>query len=125
MRNPTRRTRRARTRRTTRRSVAGVAALTAVLAAGPIGAGTTAGADTGPSAAKAGPRAGTPLVIGHRGASGYRPEHTIASYSLAIELGADFIEPDLVSTKDGVLVARHDRCRGALGVCRLAYDQDR
>ncbi|MGD9535855.1 MAG: glycerophosphodiester phosphodiesterase [Alphaproteobacteria bacterium] len=49
-----------------------------------------------------------PLVIGHRGASGYRPEHTLASYELAIEMGADFIEPDLVSTKDGVLVARHE-----------------
>lgn len=49
-----------------------------------------------------------PLVIGHRGASGYRPEHTLASYKLAIRLGADYIEPDLVSTKDGVLVARHE-----------------
>lgn len=49
-----------------------------------------------------------PIVIGHRGASGYRPEHTLASYELAIELGADFIEPDLVSTKDHVLVARHE-----------------
>lgn len=51
---------------------------------------------------------GRPLVLGHRGASGYRPEHTLASYQLAIELGADFIEPDLVSTKDGHLVARHE-----------------
>jgi glycerophosphoryl diester phosphodiesterase len=49
-----------------------------------------------------------PLVIGHRGASGYRPEHTLASYELAARLGADFIEPDLVSTRDGVLVARHE-----------------
>ncbi len=49
-----------------------------------------------------------PIVIGHRGASGYRPEHTLASYELAIQLGADYIEPDLVSTKDGVLVARHE-----------------
>ena len=47
-------------------------------------------------------------VIGHRGASGYRPEHTLASYRLAIRQCADFIEPDLVSTKDGVLVARHE-----------------
>jgi glycerophosphoryl diester phosphodiesterase len=54
-----------------------------------------------------GPDAG-PIVIGHRGASGYRPEHTLASYALAIELGAEFIEPDIVSTKDGVLVARHE-----------------
>ncbi len=50
----------------------------------------------------------TPLVIGHRGASGYRPEHTLESYRLAIDQGADYIEPDLVSTKDGVLVARHE-----------------
>lgn len=49
-----------------------------------------------------------PIVIGHRGASGYRPEHTLAAYELAIDQGADFIEPDLVSTKDGVLVARHE-----------------
>ena len=49
-----------------------------------------------------------PLVIGHRGASGYRPEHTLAAYRLAAEQGADFIEPDLVPTKDGVLVARHE-----------------
>ena len=48
------------------------------------------------------------LVIGHRGASGYRPEHTLASYELAARMGADFIEPDLVSTKDKVLVARHE-----------------
>jgi len=47
-------------------------------------------------------------VIGHRGASGYRPEHTLASYELAIDLGAHFIEPDLVATKDRVLVARHE-----------------
>jgi glycerophosphoryl diester phosphodiesterase len=50
----------------------------------------------------------TPIVIGHRGASGYRPEHTLAAYRLAIRLGADYVEPDLVSTKDGVLVARHE-----------------
>lgn len=49
-----------------------------------------------------------PLVIGHRGASGYLPEHTLASYRKAIEMGADFIEPDLVVTKDGELVARHE-----------------
>jgi glycerophosphoryl diester phosphodiesterase len=48
------------------------------------------------------------LVIGHRGASGYRPEHTLASYELAARMGADFIEPDLVITKDGVLVCRHE-----------------
>ena len=49
-----------------------------------------------------------PIVIAHRGASGERPEHTIAGYRLAIDLGADYIEPDLVLTKDGVLVARHE-----------------
>ncbi|MEP0918071.1 esterase-like activity of phytase family protein [Leptolyngbya sp. DQ-M1] len=49
-----------------------------------------------------------PIVIGHRGASGERPEHTIAAYQLAIQRGADFIEPDLVTTKDGVLIARHE-----------------
>jgi glycerophosphoryl diester phosphodiesterase len=49
-----------------------------------------------------------PLVIGHRGAAGYRPEHTLASYELAARMGADYVEPDLVSTKDGVLVARHE-----------------
>jgi glycerophosphoryl diester phosphodiesterase len=48
------------------------------------------------------------LVIAHRGASGYLPEHTLPGYRLAIEQGADFIEPDLVSTRDGVLVARHE-----------------
>ena len=50
----------------------------------------------------------SPLVIGHRGASGYLPEHTLESYALAIELGADYIEPDLVATKDGHLIARHE-----------------
>ncbi len=49
-----------------------------------------------------------PLLIAHRGASGYVPEHTLAAYWLAIEQGADYVEPDLVSTKDGVLVARHE-----------------
>lgn len=48
------------------------------------------------------------LVIGHRGASGYVPEHTLTSYFLAIQQGADYAEPDLVMTKDGVLVARHE-----------------
>ncbi|MCB1647136.1 MAG: glycerophosphodiester phosphodiesterase [Pseudomonadales bacterium] len=49
-----------------------------------------------------------PLVIGHRGASGYLPEHTLAAYQLAMEMGADFVEPDLVMTRDGHLIARHD-----------------
>ena len=71
---------------------------------------------SGPAASKPGKgkaksdRAGSsrPLVIGHRGASGYRPEHTLASYELAARMGADYVEPDLVSTKDGVLVTRHE-----------------
>ena len=50
----------------------------------------------------------SPLVIGHRGASGYLPEHTLEAYALAVELGADFIELDLVATKDGRLIARHE-----------------
>jgi glycerophosphoryl diester phosphodiesterase len=54
----------------------------------------------------AGPK--TPLVFGHRGASALRPEHTLASYAKAIADGADYVEPDLVSTRDGVLVARHE-----------------
>ncbi len=54
-----------------------------------------------------------PLVIGHRGASGYRPEHTLASYDLAISMGANYIEPDLVMTRDGVLVARHEPMIGS------------
>ncbi|WCL52752.1 glycerophosphodiester phosphodiesterase family protein [Gimibacter soli] len=49
-----------------------------------------------------------PIIIAHRGASGYLPEHTLAAYDLAIEQGADYIEPDLVMTKDGHLVVRHD-----------------
>ncbi|NUU24915.1 MAG: glycerophosphodiester phosphodiesterase [Streptomycetaceae bacterium] len=53
------------------------------------------------------PRA-EPIVIAHRGASGYRPEHTLEAYRLAIRMGADYIEPDLVATKDGQLVARHE-----------------
>ena len=49
-----------------------------------------------------------PLVIGHRGASGYLPEHTLEAYQLAIDQGAEVIEPDFISTRDGVLIARHD-----------------
>lgn len=54
-----------------------------------------------------------PIVIGHRGASGYRPEHTLESYALAIKVGADFIETDLVLTKDGHMIARHEPMIGA------------
>src|SRR5215217_2058152 len=49
-----------------------------------------------------------PLVIGHRGAAGYLPDHTLQGYELAIDMGADYIEPDLVATKDGHLIARHE-----------------
>jgi glycerophosphoryl diester phosphodiesterase len=48
------------------------------------------------------------LIIGHRGSAGYRPEHTLAAYELGARMGADYVEPDLVSTKDHVLVARHE-----------------
>jgi glycerophosphoryl diester phosphodiesterase len=68
-----------------------------------VGAGVTA-----LRAAHRLPATKSPLVVGHRGAAGYRPEHTLASYELAARMGADFIEPDLVSTKDHVLVARHE-----------------
>jgi glycerophosphoryl diester phosphodiesterase len=61
-----------------------------------------------PPSAGAGREKPRPLVIGHRGAPGYLPDHTLESYTLAIELGADFIEPDLVATKDGHLIARHE-----------------
>ena len=67
--------------------------------------------DTEPSLANAANRfteADEPTIIAHRGASGYRPEHTLAAYKLAIQMGADYVEPDVVSTKDGVLVARHE-----------------
>jgi glycerophosphoryl diester phosphodiesterase len=50
----------------------------------------------------------SPLVIGHRGAAGYLPDHTLKGYALAIKLGADYIEPDLVATQDGHLIARHE-----------------
>ncbi|MGL5362004.1 MAG: glycerophosphodiester phosphodiesterase [Bosea sp. (in: a-proteobacteria)] len=53
-----------------------------------------------------------PVIAGHRGASGYLPDHTIESYKMAIEMGVDFIEPDVVATKDGVLIARHEPMLG-------------
>ncbi|MBW3646005.1 MAG: glycerophosphodiester phosphodiesterase [Actinobacteria bacterium] len=77
-----------------------------VLAALAVGASPAGAASTRANGPK--PKQGEVLVIGHRGASGYLPEHTLAAYQLAIEQCADFIEPDLVSTKDGVLVARHE-----------------
>lgn len=80
--------------------------VTATLAAAPALLATPAQAD--PAERDPAAAAATPVVIGHRGASGYRPEHTLAAYRLAIRQGADYIEPDLVSTRDGVLVARHE-----------------
>ncbi len=62
---------------------------------------------------RASQRENSPLVIGHRGASGFLPEHTIQAYRLAIKLGADYIEPDVVATKDGVLIARHEPMLGS------------
>ena len=62
----------------------------------------------GKTAAAGRPHSPAIIVIGHRGASGYVPEHTLTSYFLAIQQGADYAEPDLVMTKDGVLVARHE-----------------
>jgi glycerophosphoryl diester phosphodiesterase len=85
--------------------VAGAAAPALAVARSPRLTDVATSADVGPVAR---PLVTRPLVIGHRGASGYRPEHTLASYELAARMGADFIEPDLVSTKDHVLVARHE-----------------
>ncbi|CAM5375844.1 glycerophosphoryl diester phosphodiesterase [Streptomyces avidinii] len=94
-----------------RRTVLGAA----VLAAGGAAAALAAGA--GPAAAAGSGRGGgsggyrdlpVPTVIGHRGASGYRPEHTLGSYQLALDLGADVVEQDVVPTKDGHLVCRHE-----------------
>jgi glycerophosphoryl diester phosphodiesterase len=65
-----------------------------------------AAAATAPASANA--QFESPLIIAHRGASGERPEHTLAAYERAIDQGADYIEPDLVVTNDGVLVARHE-----------------
>lgn len=65
-------------------------------------------ASTGPRAPVGPGAAAAPIVIAHRGASGHRPEHTLEGYALAVQMGADFIEPDLVRTKDGALVARHE-----------------
>jgi glycerophosphoryl diester phosphodiesterase len=87
-----------------------VAAALTLLLAGLVALATFASNATGGDRARGSDRSADegPLVIGHRGAAGYRPEHTLASYELAARMGADYIEPDLVSTKDGVLVARHE-----------------
>ncbi|MEU3403967.1 glycerophosphodiester phosphodiesterase [Streptomyces sp. NPDC006670] len=96
---------------TPRRTVLGAA----VLAAG-TGITTLAAGNASASASASGSGHGdggyrdlpVPLVIGHRGSSGYRPEHTLGSYQLALDLGADVVEQDLVPTKDGHLVCRHE-----------------
>lgn len=94
-------------RGTARRTVLGAAVLAAGTAAAGIPAGTAAAAETGRG--DGGYRdLPVPTVIGHRGASGYRPEHTLGSYQLALDLGADVIEQDLVPTRDGHLVCRHE-----------------
>ncbi|MFY0407973.1 glycerophosphodiester phosphodiesterase [Solicola sp. PLA-1-18] len=90
---------------------AAVVATAAALLVGLVGVPSQAA--SGPSAAVAATsdrhgKTDDTLVFGHRGASGYRPEHTLASYKLAMDMGADYVEPDLVSTKDGKLVARHE-----------------
>ncbi|MET8296206.1 MULTISPECIES: glycerophosphodiester phosphodiesterase [unclassified Streptomyces] len=85
-----------------------------VLGAAVLAAGTGVGLSAGPASAAAAGHGGgyrdlpVPLVIGHRGSSGYRPEHTLGSYQLALDLGADVVEQDLVPTKDGHLVCRHE-----------------
>ncbi|OKJ96880.1 glycerophosphodiester phosphodiesterase [Streptomyces sp. CB03234] len=89
-----------------RRTVLGAAAVLGSAAALSVGAaGTAAQAQGRPSGSYKLP---VPTVIAHRGASGYRPEHTLGSYQLALDMGADVIEQDLVPTKDGHLVCRHE-----------------
>ncbi|QGV81558.1 glycerophosphodiester phosphodiesterase [Streptomyces ficellus] len=87
-----------------RRTVLGAAVLGS--AALSVGASSTAAQAHGGSGAYR--RLPVPTVIAHRGASGYRPEHTLGSYQLALDMGADVIEQDLVPTKDGHLVCRHE-----------------
>ncbi|MFD8383679.1 glycerophosphodiester phosphodiesterase [Streptomyces sp. NPDC059679] len=90
-----------------RRAILGAAALGAgAMALG--GAGTATAAEASGEASGKGHGLPVPTVIGHRGASGYRPEHTLGSYQLALDMGADIIEQDLVPTKDGHLVCRHE-----------------
>ncbi|AQW49045.1 glycerophosphodiester phosphodiesterase [Streptomyces violaceusniger] len=97
-----------------RRALLGAAALGAGAVALSGGTATAAGTQSAPGAAAAAGTSGrghelpVPTVIGHRGASGYRPEHTLGSYQLALDMGADIVEQDLVPTKDGHLVCRHE-----------------
>ena len=103
------------------RSTPAVAVAAAALALLPATAGSAD--DRRPSASR---HDAAPIVIAHRGASGYRPEHTLAAYRLAIQMGAHYIEPDLVSTKDGVLVARHENeISGTTDVAQRPHFADR
>lgn len=108
-----------------------LAALTAGLIAGcaaPPRAPTSTAAPEVPSTASVPTSAARKpvLIIGHRGASALRPEHTLASYQKAIDDGADIIEPDLVATKDGVLVARHENdITGTTNVAEVPEFADR
>jgi glycerophosphoryl diester phosphodiesterase len=95
------------------------AALATALAGAPLAAVPLHAQVRGPAAAPTLTGA-PPIVIGHRGASGYRPEHTLEAYRVAIQQGASFIEPDLVLTKDGVAIARHEPLFGATAVNGVA-----
>ncbi len=98
----------------------------AALLAGCVTAPPPAAPAQQPAKAEPAPPRPKPLVIGHRGASALRPEHTLAAYSKAIEDGADLIEPDLVVTRDGVLVARHENeIGGTTNVATLPQFADR
>ncbi|MFJ4921642.1 glycerophosphodiester phosphodiesterase [Streptomyces sp. NPDC088725] len=94
-----------------RRTVLGAAVLGSAAVALPATArAASAQAAERPRAGHGSPRPGLPVptIVGHRGTSGYRPEHTLGSYQLALDMGADVIEQDLVPTKDGHLVCRHE-----------------
>ncbi|MFE9844292.1 glycerophosphodiester phosphodiesterase [Streptomyces goshikiensis] len=91
-----------------RRTVLGAAVLAATGAIATGAAGSAAAAGIGRDGAGGYRDLPVPTVIGHRGSSGYRPEHTLGSYQLALDLGADVVEQDLVPTKDGHLVCRHE-----------------
>ncbi|WP_101257173.1 glycerophosphodiester phosphodiesterase [Streptomyces barkulensis] len=92
-----------------RRTVLGAAVLGAGAAAlGPAAAAAAADGGRGRGAGRGRAALPAPAVIAHRGASGYRPEHTLGAYQLALDMGADVIEQDLVPTRDGHLVCRHE-----------------
>ncbi|ROO88662.1 glycerophosphoryl diester phosphodiesterase [Actinocorallia herbida] len=90
----------------------GKRAIVAGLGAGVVASGVVLAGAAQTAVAAPGRDRAEPIVVAHRGASAYRPEHTLAAYELAIAQGADYIEPDLVLTKDGVLVARHENALG-------------